>query len=102
MDPMLTTMQTWSNFWDDTEEDGYKQMEINSTHPMKLTRIAIRSLLGANKKGVILIVSSLAGYQGAFACPLYCASKHAVVGLVRSLAELDRYESIKVVLTAPG
>jgi short-subunit dehydrogenase len=77
-------------------------MAINATHPMKLTRIAIRSLLKANKKGVILIVASLAGYQGAFAAPLYCASKHTVVGFVRSLAELDKYESIKVVLTAPG
>lgn len=69
---------------------------------MKLTRIAIKSLLKANKKGVILIVASLAGYQGAFGAPLYCASKHAVVGFVRSMAELDKYESIKVVLSAPG
>jgi NAD(P)-dependent dehydrogenase (short-subunit alcohol dehydrogenase family) len=69
---------------------------------MKLTRIAIKSLLKANKKGVMLIVASLAGYQGAFGAPLYCASKHAVVGFVRSMGELDKYENIKVVLSAPG
>ena len=69
---------------------------------MKLTRIAIRSLLKENKKGVILIVASLAGYQGVFGAPLYCASKHTCVGFVRSLAELDRLEAVKVVLSAPG
>lgn len=77
-------------------------MDINVNHPLKLTRIAIRNLLKVNKKGVILVVASLAGYQGAFAAPLYCATKHACVGLVRSLADLDKLEDIKVVLTAPG
>ncbi|KJR79826.1 uncharacterized protein SPSK_00062 [Sporothrix schenckii 1099-18] len=70
----------WSSFWDDTEDDGYKQVEVNVNHPMKLSRIAIRSLVRRKKPGVILVVASLAGYQGAFASPLYCATKHAVVG----------------------
>jgi NAD(P)-dependent dehydrogenase (short-subunit alcohol dehydrogenase family) len=69
---------------------------------MKLSRIAIRTLLGKNKKGVILITASLAGFQGTFSAPLYCATKHAIVGFVRSLAELDRLEGIKVVCVAPG
>lgn len=69
---------------------------------MKLSRIAIRSLLQAGKKGVILVVASLAGYQGAFSAPLYCATKHACVGFVRSMAELDRLQDIKFTLVAPG
>ncbi|CAK7235101.1 hypothetical protein SEUCBS140593_009168 [Sporothrix eucalyptigena] len=92
----------WSSFWDDTEDDGYKQVEINVNHPMKLSRIAIKSLVKAKKPGVILVVASLAGYQGAFASPLYCATKHAVVGFVRSVADLDELQNIKVVLVAPG
>ncbi|CAK7244581.1 MAG: hypothetical protein STHCBS139747_006125 [Sporothrix thermara] len=92
----------WSSFWDDTEEDGYKQVDVNVTHPLKLSRIAIRSLVQHKKPGVVLIVASLAGYQGAFASPLYCATKHAVVGFVRSVADLDELQSIKVVLVAPG
>ena len=55
--------KAWSNFWDDTEGDGYSQVDINVNHPMKLSRIAIRALLGKNKKGVILITASLAGFQ---------------------------------------
>ena len=69
---------------------------------MKLSRIAIRALLSKNKKGVVLIVASLAGFQGTYSAPIYCASKHAVIGFVRSMAELDRLEDIKVVAIAPG
>ena len=77
-------------------------MKINTNHPLKLSRIAIRALLRKNKKGVILVVASLAGYIGTFSAPLYCASKHAVIGFVRSMAELDRLEGIKVTAVAPG
>lgn len=77
-------------------------MDINVNHPLKLSRIAIKALLRKRKNGVILIVSSLAGYQGTFAAPLYCATKHAVVGFVRSMALLDGLEGIKVVAVAPG
>ena len=40
--------------------------------------------------------------QGTFGAPLYCASKHAVIGFVRSVAQLDDLENIKVVAVAPG
>jgi NAD(P)-dependent dehydrogenase (short-subunit alcohol dehydrogenase family) len=95
-------LKSWSNFWDDTEGDGYSQVDINVTHPLKLSRIAIRALLGKNKKGVILITASLAGFQGTFSAALYCATKHAIIGFVRSMAELDRLEGVKVVAVAPG
>ncbi|KAI1623927.1 hypothetical protein EDD37DRAFT_592242 [Exophiala viscosa] len=92
----------WSTWWDDTEDDGYKQLDINATHPMKLTRIATKALLSEQKKGVILILASLAGFLGTFSAPLYCASKHAVIGFVRSMADLDCYANIRVHAIAPG
>lgn len=99
---LTKALQTWSNFWDDTEDDGYAQVNINTVHPMKLSRIAIRELLKKDKKGVILIISSLCGFFGTFSNPLYMATKHALTGFVRSLADLDRWEGIKVVAIAPG
>ncbi|OBT94063.1 hypothetical protein VE01_07170 [Pseudogymnoascus verrucosus] len=51
----------WSNFWNDTEHDRYAELDINVTHPIKLTRIAIRALLRKNKKGVVVVVASIAG-----------------------------------------
>lgn len=53
----------WSNWWNDTEEDRYAELDINVTHALKLSRIAMRALLGKRKKGVVLITASLAGYQ---------------------------------------
>ena len=67
----------WSSFLYDQEKEFYMQMRINAEHPLKLTRIAMRSLLGANKPGVVLLVSSMAGVQGTYAAGLYCATKYA-------------------------
>jgi short-subunit dehydrogenase len=56
-----SVLQYWSNFWNDTEHDRYAELDINVTHPIKLTRIAICALLRKNKKGVVVVVASIAG-----------------------------------------
>lgn len=92
----------WSNFWDDTEEEGYATIKINTEHPIKLTRLALRALLGAEKKGVVIHVASIAGLGSAWGCALYCASKHAVVGLCKSLGHADVAEGVKIVCICPA
>lgn len=92
----------WSNFYDDTEEDGYAQLSINLIHPLKLSRMAIRALLSKDKKGVILLVSSTSGIAGTYALPIYTASKHGILGFVRSMVESDPIEGVKVVAVCPG
>ena len=92
----------WSSFLYDTETDGYAAMRINAEHPIKLTRIAMRSLLSVDKKGVVLIISSGAGITGTYAAALYCATKHAVVGFTKSMAQADADENVKVVCILPG
>ncbi|KAH7032149.1 15-hydroxyprostaglandin dehydrogenase [Macrophomina phaseolina] len=91
-----------SNFWTDTEADDYATVSVNVTAPIKLTRIAMRALLRKNKKGVVLLVSSIAGYGGTYAVPLYCATKHAVVGFVKSMRKAEQEEGVKVVALCPG
>jgi NAD(P)-dependent dehydrogenase (short-subunit alcohol dehydrogenase family) len=94
----------WSNFWDDTEEESgsYKTMKINVDHPIRLARLAFRALVGADKKGVIALVASEAGLYGVYLAALYCASKHAIVGLAKSLGPADEEEGVKVVCICPG
>lgn len=91
-----------SSFFEDKEDDGYRAMRINAEHPIKLTRIAMRTLLKANKPGVVLIVASGAGVTGFYGSPLYCATKHAVVGFTKSMAQADKDENVKVVSVCPG
>lgn len=67
--PLTSYGQSWSNWWDDTEDDGYAQIEVNVNHALKLARIATRALLSENKRGTIQIVASIAGYAGTFSAP---------------------------------
>ncbi|KAI2016410.1 hypothetical protein LOY86_005789 [Ophidiomyces ophidiicola] len=94
---------TFSNYWSDIEQENhYQSVAINVEHPLKFTRLAIRALVGMNKKGVVLLVASVAGLYGTYAVPMYCATKHAIVGFVKSLSLADELEGIKVVGICPG
>ncbi|TKA33167.1 hypothetical protein B0A50_00720 [Salinomyces thailandicus] len=92
----------WSNFWDDNEQESYKTIQINVNHPVKLTRLAMRALAGAEKQGVVCLVASTAGVRGNYFATLYAASKHAVVGFVKSMGQADSEEGVKVVCVLPG
>lgn len=71
-------------------------------HPIKLTRNAIRSLLQSDKPGVVLLIASDAGLYPFQACPLYVATKHAVVGFVRCMDWLDSEQGVKIISICPG
>ncbi|KAL4902163.1 hypothetical protein BDW74DRAFT_169662 [Aspergillus multicolor] len=99
---------SWSNFFLDSDasnssnDSHYASVSINIEHPIRLTRIAIRSILSENKLGVILNIASNAGLGYFYPVPLYTATKHAIVAFTRSLAPLEAEEGIKVVAICPG
>ncbi|EMC93731.1 hypothetical protein BAUCODRAFT_112155 [Baudoinia panamericana UAMH 10762] len=115
----------WTNFWhppgtsksqDSAQPAGglghYALFDINVTHPIRCTQLAISRWLNpikdsrvgkasaTNPKRVVHI-SSVAGQTPGFATPLYMASKHALSGFIRSLAQLD-FLGIRVNGVAPG
>lgn len=92
----------WSHFWNDTENQSYKTVQVNIEHPVKATRLAIRSFLKANKTGVVAHISSIGGQTTRLAVPIYCATKAFINHFVRAFAELEPKEGIKVVAVAPG
>jgi NAD(P)-dependent dehydrogenase (short-subunit alcohol dehydrogenase family) len=65
----------FSNFWQDPEDQGYKQVEVNVNHPIKLTRMAIRKSLGKGKRASVCIIVSHAHMQR--------SSQRSVIRLVR-------------------
>ncbi|PVI05420.1 NAD(P)-binding protein [Periconia macrospinosa] len=93
----------FSNFWQDPEQDvGYKQVDVNVDHPIKLTRLAIKKSLGRGKRASVCIISSIAGISGNIAAPLYCATKHAIVGFVKSMTTSETFTGVKVTAICPG
>ncbi|XP_014559645.1 hypothetical protein COCVIDRAFT_35160 [Bipolaris victoriae FI3] len=93
----------FSNFWQDPEKDeGYMQVDVNVNHPIKLTRLAIRKSLGKGKRASVCIIASLAGIGGNLAAPLYCATKHAIIGFVKSLATSEPLTGVKITALCPA
>lgn len=93
---------SWSNFWDDNEDGSYKMIQINVSHPVKLTRLAMRALASADKPGVVCLIASSAGIRGNYLASLYATSKHAIVGFVKSMGQADIDEGVKIVCVLPG
>ena len=71
-------------------------------HPIKLARIGMRTLVSEDKPGVILPIASVGGIAGTYHCPLYIATKHGIVGFVKSMELAERYEGVKIVTICPG
>lgn len=71
-------------------------------HPIKLTRLAIRKSLLKGKRASVCIIASIAGIAGNLAAPLYCATKHAIVGFVKSLALSEPMTGVKVTTLCPA
>jgi 3-hydroxybutyrate dehydrogenase len=107
----------FSNFWrppgqlpsrDDPLGDRYACLDINITHPIRVTQMAISYFLSATPKistsnpKSIVHISSIAGQIFSLPLPLYHASKHAITAFVRSLGQLESTLGIRVAAVAPG
>ncbi|MBL1117537.1 SDR family oxidoreductase [Streptomyces sp. 110] len=84
---------------DDAEWD--RVLRVNLTAPFMLTRAALPHMLAAGR-GAIVFTASEAALRGSAAGAAYTASKHGVVGLVKSLAVMYRDRGIRANAIAPG
>ncbi|MDP1719372.1 MAG: SDR family oxidoreductase [bacterium] len=82
--------------------DKWKEiMDVNVNGTFNVVRETLPLLL-REKRGNICIISSTAGLQGFAYTAAYCASKHALVGLARSLAQEYGKQGIVAVPICPG
>jgi NAD(P)-dependent dehydrogenase (short-subunit alcohol dehydrogenase family) len=76
-------------------------MAVNVTGPLKLSRAVLKSMFD-RKSGAIVNVGSAASLRGGTAGVAYNASKHALLGVTRSIAWVYATEGIRCNLVAPG
>lgn len=81
-----------------TEADYQRIMDVNVKGTLLLTQAALPCMYGG---GSIVNIASDAGVSGNYGCPLYCASKGAVVALTRALA-LDLAPRLRVNCVCPA
>ena len=90
--------------WTNTTEidlDAWENVfAVNSRGVMLTVREAVRVM--GEHGGSIVAMSSLNGWRGDPHIPAYAASKHAVVGLVRSVAQDVGHRGIRVNAVGPG
>lgn len=88
-------------FQDVTDEMWERYFSINLNGARNTIQAVIPDMI-QRKKGVIINVSSIWGLHGASCEVTYCCTKHALIGLTRSLAMELAPSNIRVNCVAPG
>ena len=77
-------------------------LDVNLNGPFLIAKAVAKTMIPAGEGKKIVLISSLAGSRGYAGSAAYCASKHGVIGLAKTLAlELAQYK-INVNIISPG
>ncbi len=91
----------FANLADSTTKDFDSMFAVNVKGVYLSCRYALKSML-EKKNGTIIIISSIGGKNGVATASIYSATKHAVIGLAKSLMAEVRSSNIRVVTVCPG
>jgi len=86
---------------DVTDAEFNRIIHTNLNAVFALTRVCAKRMV-ARKRGVILMISSMAAYYGIDRVVAYAASKSAVEGMVKVLASEFSKDNVRVNAIAPG
>ncbi|MET9275894.1 SDR family oxidoreductase [Kribbella sp. NPDC003557] len=84
-----------------TTADWQHVIDVNLNSTWAVTR-PIGAAMAARGRGKIVTIASLLSFQGGITVPAYTASKHAVAGLTRALANEWGPAGVQVNAIAPG
>lgn len=87
---------------DQSMEDYHRVMQINVTGTFMVMKYTIPVLRKFEGGSIVNVGSAAAVQAGRATMPVYCASKHAVVGLTRVAAKAHAGEGIRVNVICPG
>jgi SDR family mycofactocin-dependent oxidoreductase len=72
--------------WETSDEQWRDVIDVNLTGVFHTVKAAVPAMLEAGNGGAIVLTSSVLGMRGTAGASSYVATKHAVVGLTKSLA----------------
>jgi NAD(P)-dependent dehydrogenase (short-subunit alcohol dehydrogenase family) len=84
-----------------SDEEWQRMLDLNLTAPFRCMRRALPAMTSAGW-GRIVVIASIAGKHGASRIAAYSASKHGVLGLVRSAAMEVARTGVTVNAVCPG
>ncbi|WP_428944752.1 2-dehydro-3-deoxy-D-gluconate 5-dehydrogenase KduD [Pantoea sp. FN060301] len=87
---------------DFSEKDWDEVMNVNTRTLFFLSQLVARQFIKQGNGGKIINIASMLSYQGGIRVPSYTASKSAVLGLTRQLANEWAKHGINVNAIAPG
>ena len=96
-----TGVGNYKNIVDTTAADYDEMFDTNVRSTFLFTRHAAPVMI-AQKSGIILMISSMAGKYGFPGEAVYCATKFAQVGMAQALDKELRPHGIKVGVVCPG
>jgi NAD(P)-dependent dehydrogenase (short-subunit alcohol dehydrogenase family) len=84
-----------------SDDDWQRMLDLNLTAPFRCLRRALPSMTGAGF-GRVIVIASVAGKVGSARIAAYAASKHGVLGLVRTAAAEVARTGVTVNAVCPG
>ena len=93
---------------DDIVGDRYKSIDVNLTHPIRSTQLAISHFLSSSKPAsqedlkTVVHISSIASEMNFTPVPLYNATKWGLRGFIYTMAEIEETRHVRVAGVAPG
>lgn len=89
--------------FDETETEVDRAVfEVNVFAPINLTRVVVRDWYNNQRKGHIVVTSSIAGKQSAPMNSTYCATKHSLHGFYESLRVEGFRKGLSISMICPG
>ena len=85
-----------------SEKDWRVILDVNATGSFLISKAVAKSMVTRGKGGKIVIFASMAGTHGVPGSVAYCASKHAAIGLTKTLALELAPHKINVNAINPG